>query len=165
MDEIVAITADFAVTAQLEPADFAAIAHLGYRTVVNNRPDGEEDGQLADRMAAVHAWRAGLRYRYVPARKMDLFTDPVVDAMQIALDEMPGPVLAYCKSGLRSTIVWAAATARRRPVDDVLADLARAGQDLDFLRDELDAQADREHWAPSEPVAAVDLPDDTLVAA
>jgi sulfide:quinone oxidoreductase len=154
MDEIVAITADFAITGQLAPADFAAAARLGFRTVINNRPDGEEDGQLADRMAAVHAWRAGLRYRHVPARKMDLFTDPVVGGMQAALAELPGPVLAYCKSGLRSTIVWAAAAARVRPVDDVLADLARTGQDLEFLRDDLEAQADRPHWTPTEPAAA-----------
>lgn len=151
MDEIVAITPDFAVSAQLGPADFQAIARLGFRSVINNRPDGEEEGQLSDRMAAVHAWRAGLRYRYVPARKMDLFTDPVVVGMQNALAELPGPVLAYCKSGMRSTIVWAAATARRRPVDEVLDMLARAGQDLDFLRDELDAQADHQHWVADQP--------------
>lgn len=165
MDEIVAITADFAITAQLAPADFAAIARLGYRSIINNRPDGEEDGQLADRMAAVHAWRAGLRYRHVPARKMDMFTDPVIGGMQVALAELPGPVLAYCKSGVRSAIVWAAAAARLRPVDDVLDDLANAGQDLDFLRDDLEAQADRPHWMPSDPAAAPAVPSATLVAA
>lgn len=164
MDEIVAITADFAVSPQLGPADFEALARLGFGSVINNRPDGEDEGQLADRMAAVHAWRAGLRYRYVPARKMDLFTDPVVVGMQAALAELPGPVLAYCKSGMRSTIVWAAATARQRPVEEVLATLAKAGQDLDFLRDELDAQADHEHWAAEQPIVIVP-PGEGLVAA
>lgn len=165
MKEIVAITADFAVSSQLGPADFEAVARLGFRSIINNRPDGEDDAQLVDRMAAVHAWRAGLRYRYVPARKMDLFTDPVVEGMQTALAELPGPVLAYCKSGMRSTIVWAAATARQRPVEDVLEALARSGQDLDFLRDELDAQADRKHWTADEPVAALPPADESLAAA
>lgn len=146
MDEIVYLTPRFAVTTQLAAEDFARLAELGFRAVINNRPDGEEEGQLADRAAATQAWGAGLKYRYLPARKLDLFTDPMVEGMQSALDELDGPVLAYCKSGLRSMIVWAAASARTRPVDDVLADLERAGQDLDFLRDELDAQADRVRW-------------------
>lgn len=65
-----------------------------------------------------------------------------------AIGELEGPILAHCKSGLRCAIVWAAAAARSTPVDDVLATLEQAGQDLDFLRDELDAQADRQHWMP-----------------
>lgn len=153
MIAIVHLTPDFAVAGQLQPEDFAELATLGFRAVINNRPDGEEECQLGDRLAAVHAWRAGLQYRSIPAGKLDLFTDPVVAATVQALAELEGPVLAYCKSGLRSTIVWAAASARSRPVDAVLADLAGAGQELEFLRDELDAQADRERWMTADPVA------------
>jgi hypothetical protein len=64
-------------------------------------------------------------------------------------------VLAHCKSGLRSAIVWAAASARSQPVDCVLAALAAAGFELDFLRDDLEQQADRKRWLDA-PAATLD---------
>lgn len=149
MPDIVYITPDFAISGALEAADFATIAALGFKAILNNRPDGEEDGQLSSTNEAELVWQAGLRYRFLPLDKHELFTDPVVEATQSAIHELDGPVLAHCKSGLRSAIVWAAATAREKNVDDVLAALGKAGLDLDFLRDELDAQADRHRWMPA----------------
>jgi sulfide:quinone oxidoreductase len=151
MDKIIHITPDFAVTAELAPEDFAQLVGLGFKSVIANRPDGEEDGQLTGRQAAVHAWRAGLTFRHIPATKLDLFTDHVVDATANAIATLEGPVLAYCKSGLRSAIVWAAASARGRSVDSVLAALAAAGFDLDFLQDDLEQQADRHNWIAAQP--------------
>lgn len=152
MQDIVYLTPNFAVTGELSVADFALAAKQGFKAILNNRPDGEEEGQLTGASEAEHAWQAGLRYRFLPLDKHELFTDPVVEGMISALSELDGPILAHCKSGLRCAIVWAAASARSVPVDDVLATLEKAGQDLDFLRDELDAQADRRHWMP-EPYA------------
>ena len=146
MHEIKHITPAFAVTAALAKEDFAAIAALGFAHVVSNRPDDEEEGQLSSRAEAVHAWRQGLLFAHVPATKADLLTDPVVERMADVLRHAKGPVLAHCKSGLRSAIVWAAASARSQPVDCVLAALAAAGFDLEFLRDDLEGQADRKHW-------------------
>lgn len=148
MPDIIYITPEFAITGALEAADFAAVAALGFNAVLNNRPDGEEEGQLSSAAEAEHVWQAGLRYRFLPLDKHELFTDPVVEATRAAIRELQGPVLAHCKSGLRSAIVWAAAAAREQNVDDVLAALDTAGLELDFLRDELDAQADRQHWMP-----------------
>lgn len=147
MQDIVYLTPDFAVTGELAPEDFAVAAGLGFRAILNNRPDGEDAIQLSSAAEAELSWQAGLRYRFLPLDKHELFTDPVVEDMINALDELEGPILAHCKSGLRCAIVWAAAKARSIPVDDVLAALEKAGQDLDFLRDELDAQADHRHWS------------------
>lgn len=149
MKDIVYLTPDFAITGDLEPTDFTKAAALGFKAILNNRPDGEEDHQLSSATEAEFAWQAGLKYRFLPLDKHELFTDPVVEGMIGAMSELDGPILAHCKSGLRSAIVWAAASARSLPVDDVLALLDKAGQDLDFLRDELDAQADRHHWMPA----------------
>lgn len=160
MQNIVHITPDFAVTGELQPADLAEAATLGFRSVVNNRPDGEDDGQMTSAAGAANAWRYGLLYRHIPSSKLDLFTDGVVEGMSEALATLPRPILAHCKSGMRSAIIWAAASARQISVDDVLAKLEAAGFELDFLRDELDAQADRRHWnvpaahAMPQPVAA-----------
>ncbi len=146
MDKISHITPTFAVTSVLAPEDFATVAALGFKTVISNRPDGEDADQLPARVAAAHAWRQGLKFAHVPAGKLELFTDQVVEGMADTLRRAPGPILAHCKSGLRSAIVWAAASARSQPVDCVLAALAVAGFDLDFLRDDLDRQADRRRW-------------------
>lgn len=146
MSKLTFITPCFAVTGALSAGDFATLAARGIRSVISNRPDGEEAGQLTGRQEAAYAWRAGLRFRHVPAAKHDLFTDRAVEPMADALTALEGPVVAHCTSGLRSAILWAAATARSEPVSDVLAALANAGFDLGFLRDDLEAQADRKRW-------------------
>jgi sulfide:quinone oxidoreductase len=152
MDAVTYITPRFAVTSALAQEDFAHVAASGFRAIINNRPDGEESVQLDARVSRVYAAREGLSYHHVPAPMTDIFTDPVVSAMATALAAETGPVLAHCKSGLRSAIVWAAALARSHPVEDVLGALQTAGFDLDFLRDDLDRQADRARWIDSEGV-------------
>jgi uncharacterized protein (TIGR01244 family) len=92
------------------------------------------------------AWREGMLFRHVPAEKFELFTDEIVDGMAHALQGCEGPVVAHCKSGQRSAILWAAATARHQPVNQVLQALRAAGFDFEMIRDDLDAQADRKHW-------------------
>ena len=146
MDKIVHITPDFAVTAALAPEDFAAVAALGFRAVISNRSDAEEPGQLTARMEAVLAWRAGLAFRHVPAAKSEVFDDAIVEGMEEAIRDLDGPVLAHCKTGLRSAIAWAAASARSQPAECVLAALRRAGFQLGALREDLEAQAGRKRW-------------------
>ena len=146
MDKINYITPGFAVTSALAPDDFAEAARLGFRAILSNLPDGEAAGQLTGRDEAVLAWRAGLRFAHVPSSKLDLITDPVDEGKEEAVGRLDGPILAHCKSGLRSAIIWAAASARSQPVDCVLERLTAAGFDLDFLRDDLDTQADRQRW-------------------
>jgi sulfide:quinone oxidoreductase len=156
MDALTYITPNFAVTSALDADDFGRLAKLGFRAVINNRPDAEESGQLSGRACAAHAERHGLSYRHIPATTLDLFTDAVVGAMAAALTSERGPVLAHCKSGVRAAIVWAAASARSQPVEDVLGALKAAGFELGFLRDELDSQANRARWMGEPTVAAQD---------
>lgn len=153
MDKITYITPHFAVTSQLSPEDFARAAALGFKAVISNRPDGEDCAVMTGRDEAVQAWRVGMRFAHVPAEKLDLFTDDVVEGMANAVLRLDGPILAHCKSGLRSAIVWAAASARSQPVDCVLGALTAAGFDLDFLRDDLESQAHRALWFGKAPAA------------
>jgi sulfide:quinone oxidoreductase len=154
--QIVQLTPRFAATSALTEADFAEAKRLGFKAIVSNRPDGEEGGQLTAKQEAVLAWRAGLQFRHIPTSKHDVFTDEVVTDMAEALAGLDGPVLAHCKSGTRSIIVWAAASARSQPVECVLDTLREAGQDLDFIRDDLEAQANRRHWLGTAPALDCD---------
>jgi len=129
-----------AVAGQLQAQDMRDIAAAGYVAVVNNRPDGEAmfgQPRTADLKRAAEA--AGLLFLDLP------FSGPRATAAQVGafldlLAERPGRIVAYCKSGLRSSLLWgAAAMAQGRSLDEVLAAARRAGQNLDPVGDTMQA--------------------------
>lgn len=127
-----------AVAGALEPADFTEAARLGFRTIINNRPDGEEAGQLPSREGAALAKAAGVSYQHIPAAKHEVLDDHVLEPLAHALAAGDGPVLLHCRSGLRSTIMWAAVSVEAgAPLDEVLAAAKAAGFDLDSVREEI----------------------------
>lgn len=101
------ITDDYSVSGQITPEEVAAIKAAGFKSVICNRPDDEQPGQpSADSVkAAVEA--AGLAFRYIPVISGQMTGDNVAD-MAEALDEMDGPVFAYCRSGTRCTNLYMA---------------------------------------------------------
>jgi uncharacterized protein (TIGR01244 family) len=101
------ITDDYSVSGQITPDEVAAIKAAGFKSVICNRPDDEQPGQpSADSVkAAVEA--AGLAFRYIPVISGQMSGDNVAD-MAVALDEMDGPVFAYCRSGTRCTNLYMA---------------------------------------------------------
>ena len=128
------------VYGQLEVDDVAAAAEQGFAALINNRPDGEEPGQPSSAEIAAAARAAGLDYRYLPLVPGGLDND-IVREFQTALGDLPGPVLAFCRSGTRSTTLWAAANAARLGVDAVIGAAAEAGYDLSGARPFLTHQA------------------------
>ncbi len=130
------ITDSYAVSPQIAPADMAAIHAAGYRTVLCNRPDAEIPPDLGAAVMAVAARAAGLTFEVLP------ITHPTIEdcvAPQMAiLARASGPVLAYCASGTRCSVVWSLGQAGRMPTDEILAATSRAGYDLTALRARLD---------------------------
>lgn len=100
------ITEDYAVSPQIGVDDVVLIKEAGFRSVICNRPDGEDPGQpdAEDIKTAVEA--AGLEFRWVPVISGQM-TPQDVEAQAKALDELPGPVFAYCRSGTRCTNLYA----------------------------------------------------------
>ena len=122
------------VAGQITPADVAAAASDGFTFVINNRPDDEQPGQPASAEIAAAAAAAGLGYRAIPITHAG-FSEDQVTAMREALEAAPGPVLAFCRSGTRSTLVWALARSRMGDDADALAAKAEAaGYDLTPVR-------------------------------
>ena len=121
------------VSGQIAPDDMPMIAALGVTMIVNNRPDGEEPGQPKAAEIEAAARAAGLAYRHIPIAGG--FSAPQVAAMTDALEASEGEVLAFCKSGTRSTYVWALArSSRGAGADELIGQAAEAGYDLSPLR-------------------------------
>ncbi|MBN8529728.1 MAG: TIGR01244 family phosphatase [Caulobacterales bacterium] len=118
---------------QIALAEVADAAARGYGAIVSNRPDDEEPGQpSADQMRQA-AEAAGLGFRHIPVRPGAL-REVEADAMRAALEELPGPILGFCRTGTRTTYLWALAVAGSRPADEIAAAASAAGYDLTPLR-------------------------------
>lgn len=128
---------------QITLDDVAQAASQGVRLIVNNRPEGESDDQVSGDAIAAAAHAAGIAYVAIPVTHAG-FSEAQVRAMADALAGADGPVLAYCRSGTRSTLLWALAeaSAGARP-DDLAAKAAAAGYDLAPIRAMLDMLAAR----------------------
>jgi uncharacterized protein (TIGR01244 family) len=126
------IAPDFWVAPQLGPEDFAAAKAMGIRTVINNRPEAEP-GAMASAEAEAAARAAGLDYAFLPVISGGLrFED--VEAFGETLAANAGPFLAFCRTGTRSTHLWALDAAKRLPPDEIVAAAAQGGYDLAALR-------------------------------
>ncbi|MEI4481667.1 MULTISPECIES: TIGR01244 family sulfur transferase [Phyllobacterium] len=95
----------YAVTGQISPDDVRDIVAAGYGALICNRPDGESPDQPDFAEIAKVAEKAGIPVYYVPIIAGQLTQDDV-DAMASALEQAEGPVLAYCRSGARSTNIY-----------------------------------------------------------
>jgi uncharacterized protein (TIGR01244 family) len=122
------------VAGQIAPEDIAEAARQGFTYIINNRPDGEAPGQPSGAEMEAAAKAAGLGYAAIPITHAG-FSEAQVIAMGKALDEATGPVLAFCRSGTRSTLVWALARARAGDnAPELAAKAAAAGYDLSPIR-------------------------------
>ncbi len=120
------LTDTVSVAGQLTPADMVAAAAAGYVAVVNNRPDYEAGGQPTGAEIAAAAEAAGLRYIAIPVGAAGL-GPAQVEAMAAVLAESDGPVLAFCRSGTRSTHLWALAAAQRGGDSAAIVSAAASG--------------------------------------
>jgi uncharacterized protein (TIGR01244 family) len=104
---IVKLTDNVAVAAQITADDVAAIAAAGYKVLINNRPDGEDASQPSAAAIGAAARAAGLEYHHMPVTAAN-FPGVDFDAMSDLLDDPTRPVLAFCRSGTRCANLWVA---------------------------------------------------------
>lgn len=130
------ITPAYAVSPQIAPEDIPAIAAAGYTTILCNRPDAEVPPPLYADEIRQAAEAAGLAFVLNPVTHQGL-DDAVVQTQSDTLTNASGPVLAYCASGTRSTIVWALGQSGKMDPNAIISAGADAGYDLTGLRDTL----------------------------
>jgi sulfide:quinone oxidoreductase len=131
--ELIPLTPRLSVTGRLDRTDIDALAQAGIRTIINNRPDDEDPGQLpaaeARRLAEAH----GIAYHHIPVTAVSLTKDDI-EAFAATLRTAPQPIVAHCRSGTRSTLLWAL-TRLREGADPLalIAEAARHGIDIAAL--------------------------------
>ncbi len=132
MVEFRRVTDDFWVAPQVSEEDVRAAAAAGFRTLVSNRPDGEEAGQPSAEEVQAWAEQNGMAFLSFPVSGMP--TAETALAQDQALTGGDTRTLAFCRTGTRSIMVWALAqSARGRPRDELLEAGAAAGYDLSKL--------------------------------
>jgi uncharacterized protein (TIGR01244 family) len=142
MSEFRQLSDVFFASPQIGVEDLAEAARLGVRLIVNNRPEDEAAEQTPGPEIERAAREAGLDYVAIPVTHAG-FSATQVESMRSALDRAGGaPVLAYCRSGTRSTLLWALAEAKAGKSPAALsAAAARAGYDLTPIRGILETLA------------------------
>jgi len=130
----------YAVSPQIGVEHIPAIAAAGYRTILCNRPDAEVPAPLQAAAIQAATEAAGLRFVLNPVTHQTLNMD-MVALQNAAMAASDGPVLAYCASGTRSSIVWSLGQAGKMATDDIIAATTRAGYDLQGMRGQLDTLA------------------------
>jgi uncharacterized protein (TIGR01244 family) len=132
------LTGDILVAPQISIEDVAEAGRQGVKLIINNRPEDESEDQTPGPDIEAAARAAGLDYVAIPVTHSG-FSEPQVKAMADALEGAEGPVLAYCRSGTRSTLLWALAEASQGGDPDALTNIAaKAGYDANQIRPLMD---------------------------
>jgi uncharacterized protein (TIGR01244 family) len=130
----IAVTAKLAVAPQPKLSDFQDLKRLGFTTIVNNRPDGEDPNQPGSAAEAEAARAAGLGYVHIPVTTTGM-TEQDARLLKETIERAPGPVVAHCRSGARSFYLWVL-SGDLDPLSDqeLLAKAAELGVDANAAR-------------------------------
>ncbi len=133
MMDIRHLTDSYAVSPMIALEDLAQIKALGFTDVINNRPDGEITPDVQTTAMQAAATALGLKFHINPVIG-GAMTPENVQVQAGAMAQAQGPVLAYCASGNRSSVVWALTQAGSRSADDLISTAAKFGYNLEHLR-------------------------------
>jgi len=130
--EIKRIDGHVSVSGQIRPEDIPALKAAGFTTIVNNRPDGEAPDQPTSAEVEAAAKAAGLDYVAIPLGREGVSSDMVEKTREV-LEGSTGPVFAFCRSGTRSTTLWALSQAGSEDAESIIGKAQNAGYDMSHL--------------------------------
>ena len=143
MAEVRKLTDNIFVASQLTAADVAEVDAMNFRSILCNRPDNEQAEQPAYENIRAQADALGMAVEFQPVNG-SVISDEDIDDFAENLQNLPMPILAYCRTGTRCTVLWALSQAGHRPIDEILQITAAAGYSLDALRPRLEERAAEE---------------------
>lgn len=130
--ELKRINDHVSVSGQIQPEDIKTLKDLGFTTIVNNRPDGEAPDQPSGAQIEAAAKAAGLTYHAIPLGREGVNPEMVANTKAV-LEGSDGKVFCFCRSGTRSTTLWALSQAGEAPAEKIIAQAAEAGYDMSHL--------------------------------
>ncbi len=135
--EIRPLTPRYAVSPQITVEDVPAIADAGFAKVICNRPDSEVPTEMQSDAIGAAVRAAGMEYEVLELTHRTMTPENIEMQRQMA-ESGDGPVLAYCASGTRCSVVWALGQSDRMSADEILNTTGKAGYRLDNLRPTLE---------------------------
>ncbi len=135
--EIRPITPRYAVSPQITVEDVPAIAEAGFVKVICNRPNAEVPEIMQSDAIGDAVRAAGLEYEVLELTHQTITPENVARQRDMA-ENCSGPVLAYCASGTRCSVVWALGQCDQMSTDEILTATTNAGYQLEQLRPTLD---------------------------
>ena len=130
--ELKRINEHVTVSPQISLEDIPAIKAAGFVAIINNRPEGESPDQTPGAEIEKAAHEAGLAYHFIPLGREGVSAQMVEDTKSV-LEGSTGPVFCYCRSGTRSTTLWALSQAGKQPANEIISAAANAGYDVSHL--------------------------------
>ena len=127
--DIRSLAPGLSVTGQLHPDDVVTLKNAGYRAIICNRPDGEGSDQALFADIERAAQQHGMQAHYLPADTSKV-SDEQAELFGKLLETLPKPIVAYCRSGMRSTTLWALSQARAQPLEQIVDAAKKAGFDM-----------------------------------
>ena len=127
--DVKSITPQLSVSAQIWASEMQALSEAGFKAIICNRPDGEGPDQPSFAEIAAAASQFGLQAQYLPAESGKVRDEDGKTFGQL-LNTLPGPVLAYCRTGMRSTTLWALSQAGVTPLPQILEAAQKIGFDM-----------------------------------
>ncbi|SFC49850.1 sulfide:quinone oxidoreductase [Kushneria avicenniae] len=128
------------VTAQPRLDELEQLAARGFRTILSNRPRGENEDQPDPDALKDKAESLSMVWHQIPVRPGE-YSQADIEAFEHILNNAQGPIVGFCRSGKRVTDLWALSQAACRPVQELIEAAGAIGHDLEPLRERLEQQA------------------------
>jgi sulfide:quinone oxidoreductase len=117
MLQIKPLTSEFSVSPQILLDDLPTIARLGFKSIINNRPDGEDKEQPSHQVLQQKCTELGMKYQYLPVISGQITKQNSQD-MNDYLNELEKPILAFCRTGTRSCLLWLGTASDSQTLED-----------------------------------------------
>lgn len=127
------LTPNVSVLSQPSAGDIGELADRGYRSIIGNRPDGEASDQTTWKELKAAALARGMEAVHVPVVASQI-GEADIRAFREALERLPKPIAAFCRTGTRSTLLWALANEASLTADERIKIAAKEGYDLEPFR-------------------------------